>query len=68
MALKAIIGGSKQAQHYIEAVALSGTMSGLQYCKYSTNGFIDRVAIDSSFNTGQETQLLHETVHRFICN
>lgn len=34
-----------------------------------TNGFIDRVAMDSSFNTDQETQLLlHDTVQRFICN
>lgn len=35
MALKATIDGSEQAQQYIELVALSGTMSGLQYCKYS---------------------------------
>ncbi len=32
------------------------------------NGFIDRVATEDSFNAGQETALLHETVHRFICN
>lgn len=35
VALQATIDGSEQAQPPNQIVALTGTMAGLQYCKYS---------------------------------